>query len=121
MTVRRAARLSIAVAGLAAVLAFAACSAPRDAIVVDEGVIDVENQTSREWRNVTIKVNDHFTGGVPVLTAGGRLHAPLSQFQTAYGQKFDRGRQSVFKVELTATDSDGKQVVLAWNPGQFKP
>ena len=47
-------------------------------------------------------VNDHFSGGVDVLQPGGRLNAPLSQFQTGFGQKFDRGRQSVFKVEVTA-------------------
>ena len=46
------------------VLASAACSAPRDPIIVDEGMVTVENQTSREWRNVKVTVNDHFSGGV---------------------------------------------------------
>ena len=57
-----------------------------------------------------ITVNDHFRGGVPCSRPGGRLNAPLSQFQTGFGQQFDRGRQSVFKVEVTATDPDGKPV-----------
>jgi hypothetical protein len=95
-------------------LAVTGCSSPRDAIVVDEGMITVENQTSTEWRNVRVTVNDHFSGGVASLAPGGRLNAPLSQFQTGLGQKFDRGRQSVYKVEVTATDPSGKPVTLTW-------
>jgi hypothetical protein len=101
---------------VAALLLTAACSTPRDAIVVDEGTITVENLTDVEWKSVRVTVNDHFTGGTPSLLPGGRLNAPLSQFQTAMGQKFDRGRQSVFKVEVTATDSSGKAVSLQWAP-----
>jgi hypothetical protein len=118
---RRFARCLALLAGLAIVmLAAAACSTPRDPLIVEDGLIAVENQTSREWRNVTIRVNDHFTGGVPVLAAGGHVNASLSQFQTSLGQKFDRARQNLYKVEVTATDADGKQVVLAWRPDQQK-
>ena len=46
------------------VLASAACDAPRDSIIVDEGMVTVENQTAREWRKVRVTVNDHFSGGV---------------------------------------------------------
>ncbi|HET7218584.1 MAG TPA: hypothetical protein VFJ02_11075 [Vicinamibacterales bacterium] len=91
-----------------------ACSAPREAIIVDEGMITVENLTDAEWRNVRITVNDHFSGGTASLLPGGRLNAPLSQFQTGLGQKFDRGRQSVYKVEVTATEPSGKPVTLKW-------
>jgi hypothetical protein len=94
----------------------AACSAPRESIIVDEGMVTVENQTERDWRNVKITVNDHFSGGVAVLLPGGRIAEPLGRFQTAFGQKFDRGRQSVFKVEVTATEQDGKPVSLNWRP-----
>jgi hypothetical protein len=107
----------------AAILTFmlaGACSAPRDSIVVDEGMLTVENQTDQEWRNVRITVNHHFSGGVASLAPGGRLNAPLSQFQTGFGQKFDRGRQSVFKVEVTARAADGKTVTLTWGADQPK-
>ena len=73
-------------AGLMSVLASAACDAPRDSIIVDEGMVTVENQTAREWRKVRVTVNDHFSGGVDVLLPGGRLNAPLSQFQTGSGR-----------------------------------
>lgn len=95
-------------------VAVSACSVPKDPIVFDEGMIVVENLTAREWRNVRITVNDHFSGGAPALLPGGRLNAPLSQFQTGLGQKFDRSRQSVFKVEVTATEPDGTPVKLTW-------
>jgi hypothetical protein len=118
---RRTSRLSALLAVLiAAPLICAACSAPRDPILVEEGMVDIENQTSLEWRNVIVRVNDHFTGGVPALAAGGHLNAPLSQFQTSYGQRFDRGRQSVFKIGVTATDADGKPVTLTWGQDQQK-
>ena len=117
----RFARVLIVVPGLLAVaLAQAACRPPRDPIVLEEGTLIIENQTPREWQNVVITVNDHFRGGAPSLAAGGRMTAPLSQLQTAYGQKYERTRQSVFKVEVTATDSDGKPVQLTWG-GQRKP
>jgi hypothetical protein len=109
----------LAMASLLAVGISAACSAPRDAIVVEEGMVSVENQTDQEWRNVKITVNHHFSGGGPALAPGGRMTAPLSQFQTGLGQKFDRGRQSVFKVEVSASEPDGKAVTLTW--GADKP
>jgi hypothetical protein len=101
---------------LGTLLVAAACDVPRESIVVDEGTVAVENQTRNEWRNVKVTINDHFSGGTAVLLPGGRLNAPLSQFQTGLGQKFDRGRQSVFKVEVTATEPDGKPVTLTWRP-----
>jgi hypothetical protein len=79
-----------------------------------EGAVVVRNATDREWRNVVVTVNHHFHGGAPSLAAGGRLHAPLSQFVTGFGQRYDRSRQSVFKVEVTATDTHGQAVRLDW-------
>jgi hypothetical protein len=96
----------------------AACETPRDPIVINEGTLSVENQSRSEWRNVRVVVNDHFFGGAPVLAPGGRLTAPLSQFQTGFGQKFDRGRMSVQKVEVTATDAAGNEVKLEWVAGR---
>ncbi len=95
----------------------AACSRPADPIVLRDNTLHIENQTSRDWRNVVVTVNDHFRGGVPTLAAGGRLTAPLSQFQTAYGQRYDFERQLLVKVEVTATDSKGEPVKLEMDRG----
>src|SRR5262245_28667658 len=59
-------------AAVVAVAVSVSCSTPRDPIIIDEGIVTVENQTSREWRNVKVTVNDHFNGASPVLAAGGR-------------------------------------------------
>jgi hypothetical protein len=104
-------RMGLAVVGL---LVASACSQPREPIVLNAGTVTVENQTTREWRNVIVTVNDHFRGGVPSLAAGGRMTAPLSGFQTSFGQRFDLARQSVSKIEVAATDVDGKPVALTW-------
>jgi hypothetical protein len=114
--VRRRLAFVIALAALAA----SACDKPRDPILVEEGAVTVENLTDVGWRDVKIVVNHHFAGGVPRLDAGGRLNAPLSSFSTAFGQQFDRGRQSVFKVEVTARDSNGQLVTLTWGGDQPK-
>lgn len=74
----------------------------------------LENQTRREWRNVRVTVNDHFMGGVPKLLPGALMTAPLRDFQTGFGQRFDRGTMSVFKVKVTATSAEGEPVELSW-------
>ena len=85
-----------------------------DPIVVEEGSVMVENQTGSDWKDVRIVVNDHYNGGVPTLKAGQRVNAPLSQFQSGLGYRYDRGRMSPYKVEVTATDSRGQAVNLMW-------
>lgn len=113
--VRRCLGLGIVLAALAA-----ACSKPQEPITVEEGAVSIQNLTADEWRDVKIVVNHHFAGGVPRLEAGGRVNAPLSRFTTAFGQPFDRGRQSVFKIDVTARDATGKLVTLTWGNDQRK-
>jgi hypothetical protein len=102
---------------LAVLLLVPACSPRLDPVRVRENVVIIQNQTSRDWRNVIITVNDHFRGGAPLLAAGGQLTAPLTQFQTAFGQRYDFSRQKVFKVEVIATDSNGAPVQLQLDNG----
>ena len=104
----------VAALGLLLVLGLSGCSTPRAPVTFSEGVITVENQSDVEWRNVMITVNDHYRGGAPVLAANGRLTAPISQFQTAYGQRFEVVRQAVTKIEVAATDANGQPVSLSW-------
>ena len=97
---------------LVALLLAGACSPRPGPVSVAENIVAIQNQTSRDWRNVVVTVNDHFRGGAPTMAAGSRLSAPLSQFQTAFGQRFDPSRHGVFKIEVTATDSSGEPVRL---------
>lgn len=107
-----------AIAGV--LLLSAACSGRPDPIIVEEHGIVVQNTTSRDWKNVLVTVNDHFTGGVQLLSARGRMNAPLSQFRSAFGQRYDPSRQSVYKVEVTATDTKGEAVSLRWGRDKGK-
>jgi hypothetical protein len=104
----------IAALAVTAAVILSACSAPRDPIVINEGVLTLENRTDREWRDVVVTVNHHYRGGTPSLAAGGRLTAPLRDFKTGFGQPYDRGRMSVFYVVVTAKEPDGKDVRLEW-------
>ncbi len=78
----------------------------RPPIALREGTVIVQNQTKQEWRNVVVTVNDHFRAGAASLAPGGRFLAPLNQFQTAFGQHFDRG--SAERREDRA-DGDGRR------------
>jgi hypothetical protein len=102
----------------AALVAVAACSQPRDPIVIEGGSIVIENQTKDDWIAVEVWINNHFRGTVGRLPAGGRTSAPLNHFVAAFGQKFDRTRQSVFGVEVTARTEAGEPVRLVWGSGR---
>jgi hypothetical protein len=98
-----------------------ACSEPKQPIVVEDGAVTVENLTGSDWKDVRIIVNDHFNGGAPRLVAGQRLNAPLSQFQTGLGYRYDRGRMSVYKVEVIATSATGEPVKVSWGRNRPRP
>ena len=113
MSDRRSAWIRVACAAACLTLA-AACEARRDPITLEEGIITVENQTGSDWRDVRLVVNDYFGNQVPSLAAGARMNAVLNNMQTAFGQPFDRSRMSVYKIEVTATDAEGRPVKLTW-------
>ena len=95
----------------------AGCSEPEDPISVDGNAITVLNQSDHDWRNVLIVVNDHFRGGAPVLKANGRLNAPVSQFDTGFGQRWRLGTP-ISKVVVTAEAANGEAIKLDWQIGQ---
>ena len=110
----RASRASTVLGIITFAAYLSACTKVRDPIVIRDGMLVLENQTAREWRDVRVTINDHFSGGVQSLLPGGLMNAPLRDFETGFGQRFDRGRMSVYKVRVTATDSEGQPVALAW-------
>ncbi len=115
----RASHRAYRAAALAAGLLAAACSSRRDPITYQGGTLIVVNQSRRDWHNVNVVINDYFHGGAASLPAGGRMTAPISQFQTGFGQKFDRVRMSIRKVVVTATDEGGKPILLEWDGQQM--
>ena len=95
----------------------AACSEEQDPLTVDDNSISVLNQTKQDWKNVLIVINDHYRGGAPLLKANGRLNAPVSQFDTGFGQRWPVGTP-IRKVQVTAQAADGAPVNLSWTIGQ---
>lgn len=104
----------VPLAALVALACAAGCADAREPVVIRDRMLVLENQTAREWRNVRVTINDYFTGGVPSLLPTGLMTAPLRDFQTGFGQRFDPERTGVYKVEVTATDSAGEPVSIVW-------
>jgi hypothetical protein len=75
----------------------------------------VENQTTSAWTNVSVTLNAYYRGTSPALAAGGRLEAPLANFVTGFGQRFNTAREHVSRVEVRATDASGQPVTLDWD------
>ena len=113
-------RIRANVGAVLVVLALAAaCSDPPEPIDVEGSLITVINTTPHDWTNVLIVVNDHYRGGTPLLRAEGRLNAPVSQFDTGYGQRWPMGT-TIRKVQVTAQAANGAPVKLDWEIGQQK-
>lgn len=81
----------------------------------------VENQTQKEWKNVSVTLNAYYRGASPSLAAGGRLEAPLANFVTGLGQRFNAAREHIARVEVRATDTAGQPVVLDWDEKSGPP
>jgi hypothetical protein len=105
--------------GLASLLLVAGCSPPPPPVSVGEGMVTVLNQTDQDWKDVLITVNDHFRGVVPTLKAGGRANAPLAQFNTGHGQRWNPGTY-VKTIVVTGKAADGSDVKLEWGGEKTK-
>jgi hypothetical protein len=107
-------RVSAAAALLVLAIGGSACKPPPAPISVHSDRLTVLNSTREPWRDVRVLVNHHFGGGSDLLQPGGRLDVPLGRLQTGFGQRFDRSRQAVTRVEVTATTASGGPVRLLW-------
>ncbi len=108
----------VILAGIAAAAAGCSQEAPPPSIRVRETDLIVQNQTNAAWSNIEVWVNDHFRGLAPSLQPSQQLFVPLDSLQAAYGRRFDRTRQPVFGVLVTARSADGSSVRLTWGKVQ---
>lgn len=99
-------------------LAVAACEKRIDPIVVEHGLLIVNNKTATAWSNVEIWLNDHYRVTVPRIEAGGRFTVRLENFSAAFARRFDPKRQSVTGVELRAQGADAAAVRITWGAGR---
>lgn len=104
----------------AVLVAATACGEKEDAITFDSGTIRVVNQTSDPWTDVEVVVNHHYRAVSARLEPGGRLVAPVDNLVAGFGQRFQRGRQSVFLIELRAKRAGGQPVRLFWRNGKYE-
>jgi hypothetical protein len=95
-------------AAIALVLVAGACAKPEvDPLQLDSTQVTVDNRSDSDWTNVEIWINRQFRATAPKITKGQRFHAPLRNFVTAYGQKFDFSRVQIHDVRLNAKRADG--------------
>lgn len=105
---------------LVVLVAAAGCAEEEDAIVLDSGIVRVTNQTPDEWSNVEVWVNQHYRAVTPRLEPGGRFAARLDAFVAGFGQRFQRGRQSVYLIEVKARRGNRQPVRLVWREGKYE-
>jgi len=90
------------------------CDRPLDDIVIDNGAVIVRNQSSDEWLDIRIWVNDHYAGSGRSIPAGGFAREPLSRFVTSRNQKFDPVTIPVASVVVLAKTPAGTAVRVVW-------
>lgn len=88
--------------------------APLDPIVIADGAVTVRNQTTEDWQDVRIWVNEHYAGGARVIPAGGFVREPLSRFVAAQGQRINVASTKIESVVVLGRHSDGTRVRIAW-------
>jgi hypothetical protein len=103
-------RCAFYTAVLAVALA-AGCSRPASPpIQVQRNLLTVDNQTSRDWLDVEIWINQQYRITVPKIAARSRFTTTLDVFVAGFGQRFDRRRQRIEDLRLKAREPDGTPV-----------
>ena len=91
-----------------------ACRVAPDPITVARDRISLVNQTDEDWTGVQMRVNAYYLVEASSLGAHARLDVPIDRLQAGIGRYFDRKREQVRKVEVTAHTRSGAPVSLTW-------
>jgi hypothetical protein len=96
------------------VLTAAACGGKPaiDPLKLDGNMLTVDNRSTRDWRDVEIRLNRNHSVKAPSIPAGGRLQVPLDAFVAGFGQRFDYRRTPITDLRLTAKLPDGTPLEL---------
>ena len=89
------------------------CDRALPAITVDGGAILVRNQTTEDWKNVRIWVNDYYSGTASEIRAGSFVREPVTRFVAAQGQTM-KSTTPVTSVVVLGTSSSGKPLRVPW-------
>jgi hypothetical protein len=110
---RRALVLTLAVA----IAQLAGCvNVPPDPLQVDGGQLTVDNRTDHDWNGVEIWINQYYRVAVPKIGARSRFQVRLDSFVSGYSQRFDIHHALIKDLRLTATEPDGKAVLIKREP-----
>ena len=94
-----------------------ACSSPVSRpIQVHRNLLTVDNQTSRDWLDVEIWINQQYRLTVSRIAARSRFTATLDVFVAGFGQRFDVKRQRIDDLRLKARERDGTPVEVRFEP-----
>lgn len=107
---------SLSTALLACALATGCSSPAARPIQVQRNVLTVDNQTSRDWLDVEIWINQQYRITVARIAARSRFTATLDVFVAGFGQRFDVRRQRIDDLRLKAREEDGTPVEVRFDP-----
>lgn len=106
-------RRALFVALAIAIVELAGCvDIPPDPLQLDRGTLTVDNHTSSDWNTVEIWINRYYRVTVPTIAARSRFQVPLDAFVSGYSQRFDIHKAVIKDLQLTATQPDGKPVLI---------
>jgi hypothetical protein len=97
--------LSFAAVAAVGLLSFA-CAAKPEPIRLEGRWVWVENQTTQDWSDVEVWVNDHYRVTRAKIQPGERFQIPLDAFVAGFGQRFNPVQQHVTGVLIVGRTAD---------------
>lgn len=83
-------------------------------IDVANDAILVRNQSTDDWQDVRVWVNDYYSGTTTLIRAGGFAREPIGRFVAAQGQKINVNTTPITSVVVLAHTSGGAPVRIVW-------
>ena len=93
---------------LSSVVPAACYRAPVEPLQLDGQTLKVFNRTSQEWTHVEIWLNRYFRVTSENIPPGGRFQAPLDEFVSGFGRRFEFKRMQIRDVRLIAKLPNGQ-------------
>lgn len=111
---RLAVSLTILVALVAAWMLWQrGCDRKLSDIDISGGAITVRNQTSEDWKNVRIWVNDYYSGTASEIRAGSFVREPVGRFIASQGQTL-KSTAPITSVVVLGTTASGAPLRVAF-------
>jgi len=89
------------------------CDRKLSDIDITGGAITVRNQTSEDWKNVRIWVNDYYSGTASEIRAGSFVREPVSRFVASQGQTL-KSAAPITSVVVLGTTASGAPLRVAF-------